>query len=885
MKIRTQLWLVFFGVTLVPLVVAGVIAYQVSRTRLLAEANENLVATVGRVARDFEDFRLRAEEGLRAQGLIPQFAEYLALPPEARGPHEAVVRQLLVNAIAVDPVNITAARLLDRAGVTVCRTGQGPSMILPVMPPWVVVPLTEGLPVIVLEGAGAEQAMWVSAPVRDATGAVVGCLSLRYEPAALQQIAARASGAVGSGLFVILIDGDGRVLAHGGDSTLKGSRWPEVLPARLSGSQGEEFFQFRERLSAAALRGGEAPDYVAKTPLAQSSWWVAVVSPARRHESAVRELRDIMLLLAGLGAVLSAVSTAYVAERLSRPLVRLSAAAERMGRGDFDLAVPTGGRGEVGLLVDAFNRMAEELRSTMRRLGERIEEVRRSEESRAELIAFSPVAIAEFGDDQRVIGLNAKFTELFGYTAADIATMEDWWPLAYPDPGYREQVQTQWEERLAEALARAGESRPLEAEVRTAAGETRQIEFRARRIGTRWVTIFLDLTDRVREEETRRRLEDQLRHAQKLEAVGTLAGGIAHDFNNVLIGIMGNTELALARLGPNDAVRELLGDAMAASRRARELVARILSFARQAEVDLKPVHIGPVIDEAARLLRSSLPGTITVETRLAEVVPAVLCDPIQIHQLVMNLGFNSAHAMPTGGVLRFELGEVRLTETDLERHPQLHEGLNVRLTVKDTGTGMDEATLTRVFEPFFTTKQVGEGTGLGLAVVHGILRTLDAAAVIRSELGRGTTFDLYFPGSGGAESEPGPSPAFSSIGRGETLLLVDDEAVVLQAMERILRTIGYRVESHLRPEEALAAVRSGRSVPDLMISDVSMPGMSGLELARAVRACLPACPVLLVTGNSLTLDAKALREAGVVDLLEKPFSMAEISATLARVLG
>ena len=321
------------------------------------------------------------------------------------------------------------------------------------------------------------------------------------------------------------------------------------------------------------------------------------------------------------------------------------------------------------------------------------------------------------------------------------------------------------------------------------------------------VIVSRDVTARIHAEETGKHLEEQLRQAQKLEAIGTLAGGIAHDFNNILTGIMGNTQLAAMSLPPDHETQPMLDEALKASLRARDLVAQILTFSRRRELQLSPTNLGPVVQEAVKLLRASLPASVSITQELTDDLPLVLCDPTQIHQIVMNLGTNAAHALrPHGGTLAISLSSVQLTPEELRQHPQLRATHNVRLTVRDTGAGMDATTLSRLFEPFFTTKPVGEGTGLGLAVVHGIVQSLAGAITVASTPGVGTTLRVYLAGLQTARPVHPVHPAPLSRGRGELIALVDDEPAVSRFAERALVALGYTCTAFANPAVALATI-------------------------------------------------------------------------------
>ncbi len=322
----------------------------------------------------------------------------------------------------------------------------------------------------------------------------------------------------------------------------------------------------------------------------------------------------------------------------------------------------------------------------------------------------------------------------------------------------------------------------------------------------------MDVSARVRAEEMARDLEAQLRQSQKMEMVGTLAGGIAHDFNNILSPILGFADLALADLPAGHRARDDIEQVMKAARRARDLVEQILIFSRRSDQVRRPVQLHLVVIEALKLIRSSLPGNIEISQSIEPRDDTVLSNASQMHQIVMNLAVNAVHAMrETGGVLRVELARQDVDDAVARGIEGLKPGPYVVLSVSDQGEGMDSATLARVFEPFFTTKRPGEGTGLGLSVVHGIVHSCGGGIDVQSRPGEGATFHVYLPPAPAAlVSEPESTAAEPGRG-GEHVLIVDDEPAIVELLQRMLESRGYRVTAFSSPEEALATFRRAPS--------------------------------------------------------------------------
>ena len=394
---------------------------------------------------------------------------------------------------------------------------------------------------------------------------------------------------------------------------------------------------------------------------------------------------------------------------------------------------------------------------------------------------------------------------------------------------------------------------------------------------THYIGIQEDITQFRQAQEARAALEAQLREAQKMEALGTLAGGIAHDFNNILAAILGNAELAREELGDHPA-QTSIEEVRKAAGRGRELVRQVLAFARRQPTERRPIELAPVAKEAARLMAAALPPGVKLELRCAADAPVVLADPTQIQQVLLNLCANAWQAMRSAGrrgTISVSLGA---RETPAGRFAEL--------AVRDEGPGMDEATRARIFEPFFTTKPAGEGTGLGLSVVHGIVQAHGGAIEVETAPGAGATFRILLPAVGAAAEAPVEAARAAPVqGGGKHVLYVDDDDALVFLMKRLLERRGFRVSAYADAREALAALAADPAGFDLVVSDYNMPALSGLDVAREVRALRADLPVAVTSGylsEQLRGEAAA---AGVRELIYKPDSAEELCATIARLAG
>ncbi len=378
--------------------------------------------------------------------------------------------------------------------------------------------------------------------------------------------------------------------------------------------------------------------------------------------------------------------------------------------------------------------------------------------------------------------------------------------------------------------------------------------------------------------------QERIRQWQKMEALGTLAGGIAHDFNNLLLPILINTELTLDEMKDNDPVVHRLSQVLEAARRGQDMVKQIIAFSQQKEQERRPVEITPIVKESLEFLKVSMPKNIRIVERLGAEAAMAIADPTQIHQILVNLGTNAAHAMrEKGGVLEVGLAETVLDEATASRHLGLKPGAYLRLTVKDTGHGMTPEVASRVFEPFFTTKKTGEGTGMGLAVVHGIVKSHGGAISLCTDPGKGTEFTIFLPRVAGTKQVVEKGRGSYPKGT-ERVLFVDDEDIQVRAMCRLLEHLGYQVVGLTSSRAALEVVRREPGAFDLAIMDQTMPEMSGAELAREILRLRPDLPVILCTGYSETINEEQALAMGVKAFMLKPFTAKDIAVAIRRVL-
>ena len=394
-----------------------------------------------------------------------------------------------------------------------------------------------------------------------------------------------------------------------------------------------------------------------------------------------------------------------------------------------------------------------------------------------------------------------------------------------------------------------------------------------------------ELTRRERADERVREGEARLRQAEKMEAVGRLASGIAHDFNNILGGILGYGEMILETAPEGSALQRYAKNLLAGANRARDLVDQILAYSRSQRAQRAPVDMSRIVRETLDLVRGSLAAGIELAPSLPDEPLVVIGDATQLHQIVMNLCTNAIQAMNDTGTLRVALGSHEVAQGRVVAHGVLAPGRYVQLTVSDTGSGMDAATLARIFEPFFTTKEVGRGTGLGLALVYGIVTDSGGAIHVTSELGRGSTFEIYLPQSQAAILAVDADEAATAPGRGERVLLVDDEGPLLEMTAELLVKLGYSPAPFSDAPAALAAFERSPESFDVVLTDEMMPGLTGSGLARAVRERRTNLPIVLMSGYSGPMLTQLALGAGISEVLKKPVQSRELAAALARALG
>ncbi|HWM43795.1 MAG TPA: PAS domain S-box protein [Burkholderiales bacterium] len=469
---------------------------------------------------------------------------------------------------------------------------------------------------------------------------------------------------------------------------------------------------------------------------------------------------------------------------------------------------------------------------------------------------------------------------MFGYTMDELRSAE---VMDLIHPEQRENAL----KLRAELMRQPGKVSVDDVRVRHKDGSYRWIELTRKNLlhepSVRSVVFnFRDITERKQAEAEQQRLETRLRQAEKLEAVGRLAGGIAHDFNNILGGILGYAEMLAEKAPAGSPLKRYADNVLTGATRASGLVAQILSYSRSQRGKRAAVDLGRVVAETLELVRGSLPPGIRLESEFSSSQVYVVGDATQLHQVTMNLCTNACHAMGDHGTLRIKLESEEVKAERPLAHSVLHTGTYARLTVEDTGSGMDDATLARIFEPFFTTKEVGKGTGLGLALVYGIVTDSGGAIDVASTPGRGSKFAIYLPRVEAPAAAEDPAAAPVARGQGERVLVVDDEEALVALTSEVLKHFGYEPVGCSNGDAALAAFEAGHI--DAVIADEVMPGISGTQLARALRRRRADLPIVLVSGYTGPMLSERALAAGVTEILKKPVQSRDIASALARVL-
>jgi PAS domain S-box-containing protein len=530
---------------------------------------------------------------------------------------------------------------------------------------------------------------------------------------------------------------------------------------------------------------------------------------------------------------------------------------------------------------DLYLRETEELSKIITRLKQTETSLTKSEQKLRNIIEHSNELFYLHDTDHNLTYVSPQCMDFFGYTPDEMKVK--WMQLTTSNP-----VNQAGFETTQKAIQTGEKQKPYMLEGRRKDGKNILLEIEESPIlDQNGKTVLIagavrDITDYKRAEEEKEKLEAQLRQSQKMEAIGTMAGGIAHDFNNILSIILGNTELAIRDVPEWHPVKESLDEVRQACLRAKDVVRQLLSFGRKSEMQLRPIDIGVILRESLKLIRSTLPSNIEIRQDFDEGTWTILGDPTQINQILINLSTNAADAIESaGGILSVSLENVEIARQDPELN--LEPGRYVKISVSDTGVGISAEERDRIFDPYYTTKNVGKGTGMGLAVVHGIVETHNGRIEVNSTPGKGTAFEIFFRSIDAAPVVEVPASNTLPHG-GETILFVDDEKSIVKLNKARLERLGYQVIGTADPFEALDLFHHKSIQFDLVITDMTMPNMMGDELAAEMMKIRPDIPIILCTGFSGRISEEQALEKGIRAFVMKPLELKDIAETIRNVL-
>lgn len=508
-----------------------------------------------------------------------------------------------------------------------------------------------------------------------------------------------------------------------------------------------------------------------------------------------------------------------------------------------------------------------------------------NEEKYKQLLNYAPAAIYEVDfSTGKLISANDVMCEYTGYTKNELLNMSALDLLT-------EESQLKLLDRMDRLSKGDKLTGSVECKAKTKGGREYWALINARYIynqkgsAKRAMVVAHDITELKQAEQEKERLEEQLQQAQKMEAIGTLAGGIAHDFNNILSIIIGYTELVLMNGNVDDEVKQNLKEVFNASKHARDMVKQILAFSRQSKHERKPIQVSHIVKEATKLLRASLPKTISIQQHIEKNIGIIEADATQIQQVIMNLCTNAAHAInEKDGLLKISLRNVELDQKDAAEIPDLKPGTYLKLSVSDTGHGIHPHAHKRIFNPYFTTKENGKGTGLGLTVVQGIIKNHSGAITLESEVDKGATFHIYLPTIQREVSMAEIESTALPMGQ-ERILFVDDEQPLVEIGKQMLERLGYSVSTRTSSIEALELFKTHPNRFDLVITDIVMPNMTGDKLAQNLMDIRADIPIILCTGYSEKFTRRQASDMGIRSFLMKPLVMQDLASTVRQALS